>query len=149
MEGVPSQIKPSNPMKPNTDTLVRQSREFAQSQLTPVFNMQSDLRVPIESYDFLVRNDSRGTSAAPEAVLENAEARTPSHAPLVVYTHVPTCAYRCKFCTFGVTTEKTLRDIAANLLLKEVRNFLEHRPWLAGKKLSTLYFGGGTPTTLS
>ncbi|QBG48301.1 heme anaerobic degradation radical SAM methyltransferase ChuW/HutW [Verrucomicrobia bacterium S94] len=71
-----------------------------------------------------------------------------SEAPAMAYLHVPFCCTRCLFCGFyAETTEPTaiagytdavVRDI--ELTGAGLRN--------TGRKLSAVYFGGGTPTDL-
>jgi oxygen-independent coproporphyrinogen-3 oxidase len=70
--------------------------------------------------------------------------------PLEVYVHIPECPYICDFCSFfklkGLSEEQRGRYIAA--LEKEVAIYLE-KSGLRLRQISSLFFGGGTPTTLS
>lgn len=75
-----------------------------------------------------------------------------SRAPLSAYVHVPFCRVRCGYCDFNTYTADELRgarrDDYADQVLREIdlaRRVLEcgfERP------LSTVFFGGGTPTLL-
>jgi oxygen-independent coproporphyrinogen III oxidase len=64
-----------------------------------------------------------------------------------IYFHIPFCATRCHYCNFatgGYESDLARRYVAA--LSKEIEE-APSRP--AMRSVDTLYFGGGTPTTLS
>jgi oxygen-independent coproporphyrinogen-3 oxidase len=64
-----------------------------------------------------------------------------------IYIHIPFCATRCHYCNFatgGYESDLARRYVAA--LSKEIED-APSRP--AMRSVDTLYFGGGTPTTLS
>ena len=64
-----------------------------------------------------------------------------------IYLHIPFCASRCHYCNFatgGYETEIANRYVAA--LLREIER-TEVMDTM--REVDTLYFGGGTPTTLS
>jgi coproporphyrinogen III oxidase-like Fe-S oxidoreductase len=70
--------------------------------------------------------------------------------PLGVYLHIPFCRKRCHFCYFRVYTDRNA---------KEVESYLDRlgREWelyasleaIAGRPVTFVYFGGGTPSFLS
>ena len=63
-----------------------------------------------------------------------------------IYIHVPFCQSRCAYCDFYSTTLLTHRTAYVDALCRE----LHHRlPELRGQKIETIYFGGGTPSTLT
>lgn len=68
-----------------------------------------------------------------------------------LYVGVPFCPSRCSYCSFvmsSIERAKRLVDPYVELLCEEIRLTAE----IAGKlglRLETVYFGGGTPTTLS
>ncbi len=70
--------------------------------------------------------------------------------PLSIYVHVPFCASRCGYCDFNTYTATELGDSVSRatfheVLASEVRvaaRTLDHR------EVSTVFFGGGTPTLL-
>jgi oxygen-independent coproporphyrinogen III oxidase len=67
--------------------------------------------------------------------------------PAGIYLHIPFCATRCHYCNFatgGYESELARRYVAA--LSQEIED-APARP--AMRSVDTLYFGGGTPTTLS
>ncbi|HKY31874.1 MAG TPA: coproporphyrinogen-III oxidase family protein [Candidatus Polarisedimenticolia bacterium] len=70
--------------------------------------------------------------------------------PLGLYLHIPFCRKRCKFCYFKVYTEMDSAQVRAYLsaLSREVR-MLSNCPVVAGRPLSFVYFGGGTPSFVS
>ncbi|MCP3978843.1 MAG: coproporphyrinogen III oxidase family protein [bacterium] len=71
-------------------------------------------------------------------------------ARLGLYIHIPFCRRRCKFCYFKVYTDKNARDVSAyvDAVVREVELYAARRVF-AGRKLSFVYFGGGTPSFLS
>jgi oxygen-independent coproporphyrinogen-3 oxidase len=70
--------------------------------------------------------------------------------PLGLYLHIPFCRKRCHFCYFRVYTDKNADDVQAylDLLVKEWELYAR-APAVAGRPLSFVYFGGGTPSFLS
>ena len=70
--------------------------------------------------------------------------------PLGMYVHVPFCLQRCQFCyyrSFAEPTPETV-DSYVDALINEIRIYGESAA-LAGRKLAFVYFGGGTPSSLS
>jgi oxygen-independent coproporphyrinogen-3 oxidase len=70
--------------------------------------------------------------------------------PLGIYVHLPFCRQRCDFCYYKVYTDKNAREIARYLdcVAAELTRYAE-QPYLAGRKPSFVYYGGGTPSYLS
>ena len=63
-----------------------------------------------------------------------------------IYIHVPFCQSRCAYCDFYSTTLLAHREAYIDTVCRE----LQHRlPELKGEPIKTLYFGGGTPSTLT
>ncbi len=67
-----------------------------------------------------------------------------------LYLHLPYCRKRCTFCFYKVYTNRHLLPMEDYLaaLHKEIE-FYGAKPELATRPVDTIYFGGGTPTTLS
>lgn len=66
-----------------------------------------------------------------------------------LYIHVPFCKTRCHFCAFYLQIHREDRTLAyLESLSREIRLHAELDS-LNGRPLLTVYFGGGTPTTLS
>jgi oxygen-independent coproporphyrinogen-3 oxidase len=74
-------------------------------------------------------------------------AMTLSSTPLGLYLHIPWCATRCIYCDFNtyVDGEVSLKARYHAALLREIR---ETGASLSRPALDTVFFGGGTPTTL-
>ena len=69
--------------------------------------------------------------------------RLTQHSPTGLYIHVPFCEKRCVYCSFYSTVHgKEERDAFVRTLAKELA--FRHN----GAPISTLYFGGGTPSQL-
>lgn len=63
-----------------------------------------------------------------------------------LYIHIPFCKQACRYCDFYFTVSSQYQDQFTDALIKE----LEIRPpEFTGRHLSSLYFGGGTPSVLS
>ncbi|WP_430811428.1 MULTISPECIES: radical SAM family heme chaperone HemW [unclassified Carboxylicivirga] len=63
-----------------------------------------------------------------------------------IYIHVPFCYTRCSYCDFYKTTEQQFKGEYIKALCKEISI---NRSFLQEEDIRTLYFGGGTPSTLS
>ncbi|WP_086933452.1 coproporphyrinogen-III oxidase family protein [Agarilytica rhodophyticola] len=73
-------------------------------------------------------------------------------APLHLYFHIPFCLQRCRYCFFkiGILSENSheVRERYVSALCKEIEQVAEDHN-LQGRKISSIYFGGGTPSVLS
>lgn len=68
-----------------------------------------------------------------------------------LYISIPFCPTRCSYCSFvshSIKNTYRLIDDYVRLLADEIRKTAEYARSL-GLKLETIYFGGGTPTSLS
>jgi putative oxygen-independent coproporphyrinogen III oxidase len=87
--------------------------------------------------------------ALPPASLDDSGAR-----PFSIYVHVPFCATRCGYCDFNTYTAGELGSGAvspaayADLVIAELR-FAGNVLGAAARPVSTVFFGGGTPTLLA
>ena len=63
-----------------------------------------------------------------------------------IYIHVPFCQSRCAYCDFYSTTLLAHREAYVDAVCRELRLRL---PELKGEAIKTVYFGGGTPSTLT
>lgn len=62
-----------------------------------------------------------------------------------IYIHIPFCKQRCRYCAFYSSTLYNIKEDYANAVCKE----LAMRKMYAGcDTIETIYFGGGTPSTL-
>ena len=87
--------------------------------------------------------------ALPRSVVAGAEQRD-----FGVYLHVPFCRVRCGYCDFNTYTATELRGVSqsdyagrAVLEIEQARRVLADAG-LPQRKVSTVFFGGGTPTLL-
>ena len=65
-----------------------------------------------------------------------------------LYIHIPFCASRCIYCGFYSTTSLKLRQQYVDAVVKEMV-LRGKRSEVRSKSLSTIYFGGGTPSQLT
>ena len=70
--------------------------------------------------------------------------------PMGLYVHIPFCRKRCHFCYFKVYTgvnSAQVNDMLDKLVL-ELEMYMD-KPFINGRQLDFVYFGGGTPSYLS
>lgn len=68
------------------------------------------------------------------------------HTMAGIYIHIPFCKQKCHYCNFYSTTSFKYRKDFIDVLLKEIT---ARKYYLGGEKVSTIYFGGGSPSLLS
>lgn len=72
--------------------------------------------------------------------------------PLTLYVHIPWCVQKCPYCDFN---SHALRETApetqyVDALLKDLDHDLKHlSKFIASRKLSAIFIGGGTPSLFS
>jgi oxygen-independent coproporphyrinogen-3 oxidase len=68
--------------------------------------------------------------------------------PLALYVHVPWCIRKCPYCDFN--SHQANNDIPETEYVNALREDLQQdQPLAQGRKLSSIFFGGGTPSMLS
>lgn len=66
-----------------------------------------------------------------------------------LYVHVPFCARRCSYCDFAIAVRSRVPSTRfVDLVLREWEAARQQSPWVDSASLATLYFGGGTPSSL-
>lgn len=65
-----------------------------------------------------------------------------------LYVHIPFCASRCIYCGFYSTTGLNLQSEYIDALLNELNLRTKEDSCFHNKHWETIYFGGGTPSTL-
>ena len=63
-----------------------------------------------------------------------------------IYIHIPFCKQACIYCNFHFSTSLKYKKELLNAMLLEIEM---QRGYLEGKIISTIYFGGGTPSLLT
>ncbi len=67
--------------------------------------------------------------------------------PLSLYVHIPWCIKKCPYCDFNSHTSNAIpEDAYINRLLQDLQ---QDSHWVAGRKLHSIFFGGGTPSLFS
>lgn len=83
-----------------------------------------------------------GDAAAPLDPLTGVPA-----ARLGLYLHFPYCRAKCPYCDFAVAVARRVPHTAyADAVLRELATRLAAEPWLAGRRLGSVFLGGGTPS---
>ena len=68
-----------------------------------------------------------------------------SDASLALYVHMPWCVRKCPYCDFNSHQLKSAQP-DASYIEALVRDFDLELPRLAGRRIDTVFFGGGTPS---
>lgn len=67
--------------------------------------------------------------------------------PLALYVHIPFCVRKCAYCDFlSAPASEEIKERYVNLLCEEIEREAVRYPGYRG---TTVFFGGGTPTTLT
>ena len=66
-------------------------------------------------------------------------------ASLALYVHMPWCVRKCPYCDFNSHQLKSARP-DASYIDALIRDFEIEMPRLAGRRIDTVFFGGGTPS---
>lgn len=68
--------------------------------------------------------------------------------PLSLYIHLPWCVRKCPYCDFNShkAPDNLPEELYVNALIK---NFEEYLPQIWGRRLISIFFGGGTPSLFS
>ncbi len=70
-----------------------------------------------------------------------------SQAGFGLYIHVPFCLRRCRYCSFFSCTDLGLQECYLEGIKEQIR-MAAALPWARSRQVSTIFFGGGTPTIL-
>jgi oxygen-independent coproporphyrinogen-3 oxidase len=63
-----------------------------------------------------------------------------------IYLHIPFCKQACHYCDFHFATNLKLKENMVDAMCKEL---IDNKYLLNNESISTIYFGGGTPSLLS
>ncbi|MFF1613738.1 radical SAM protein [Amycolatopsis sp. NPDC058278] len=88
---------------------------------------------------------------SPPEFLRDLDAQLASSGPIHLWSYIPTCAYRCRFCQYPVVLVKGKIEKAAHwvdLNIAEARLWLDAVPNLAGAEVGEFNVFGGTPSLL-
>ncbi|NLU73158.1 radical SAM protein [Streptomyces sp. HNM0575] len=93
--------------------------------------------------------------ATPESFLSDLDRQLASTAPIHLWSYIPTCAYRCRFCQYPVVLAKgppEVVDAKANQWvdwnIREAQLWLREVPSLASAPIGEFNVFGGTPSLL-
>src|SRR3954447_2506314 len=68
--------------------------------------------------------------------------------PLAIYIHIPWCVRKCPYCDFNSheAREAVPEEHYVDALIRDLESAL---PGIWGRKVYTVFFGGGTPSVFS
>ena len=72
----------------------------------------------------------------------------PSKIPISLYIHLPWCEKKCPYCDFNININKSNGD-EERLMIAIFQDIEDSLRNLNGRKFSSIYFGGGTPSLVS
>lgn len=72
----------------------------------------------------------------------------PSKIPISLYIHLPWCEKKCPYCDFNININKSKGD-EERLMIAIFYDIEDSLRYLNGRKFSSIYFGGGTPSLVS
>jgi len=91
----------------------------------------------------------------PEAFLSDLDAQLVDTAPIHLWSYIPTCAYRCRFCQYPVVLVKGKPEVAdekatqwVDWNIREAKLWLAATPHLANAPVGEFNVFGGTPSLL-
>jgi putative oxygen-independent coproporphyrinogen III oxidase len=66
-----------------------------------------------------------------------------------VYVHIPFCSHRCDYCDFATWVDKEdMIDKYVDTVINQWNYHVQNQPGIVGKKLRSIFFGGGTPNLI-
>src|SRR4051812_49417665 len=84
-------------------------------------------------------------SAATVGVMRPGDIRLETLPPLSLYVHMPWCVRKCPYCDFNSHEKKG--DLPEDAYCSALIADLEHAlPWIWGRRVYSIFFGGGTPS---
>jgi len=63
-----------------------------------------------------------------------------------IYIHIPFCKTKCYYCDFHTSANYKYKDDYIDAIIKEINL---QKDFISDKNIETIYFGGGTPSTVS
>jgi putative oxygen-independent coproporphyrinogen III oxidase len=103
--------------------------------------------IPIGA-DRPVATGLQDAAAAARAYLRQGTINLTSLPPLALYVHYPWCVKKCPYCDFN--SHQVSDEFSEAAYLDALRTDLEHAlPLIWGRKIYTVFIGGGTPSLLS
>ena len=90
-------------------------------------------------------------SVQPAIVVDHSALKFSALPPLSLYIHVPWCLKKCPYCDFNSHEVKSAgTEIPEqNYIAALIADFEQTLPRVWGRRISTVFFGGGTPSLLS
>lgn len=67
--------------------------------------------------------------------------------PLSLYVHIPWCIKKCPYCDFNSHTSNNIPEVEYTRRL--IQDLQQESHLIAGRKLQSIFFGGGTPSLFS
>jgi oxygen-independent coproporphyrinogen III oxidase len=131
----------------NIGRLISESRELIEQQISPLLKAEPRLLLSPDEYTHTVKflGSHRVSGSEMLPVIRHSLAASDE---ITLYAHIPVCRYRCTFCHYPVvvSSDSALAGSYVERLISESKIFQNTFPEAGDKRVSSLYFGGGTPT---
>ncbi len=93
-------------------------------------------------------------SVQPAIIVDRSALKFSALPPLSLYIHIPWCLRKCPYCDFNSHEVKGADDAKGeipeqNYIAALIADFEQTLPRVWGRRISTVFFGGGTPSLLS
>lgn len=132
------------------DDVIAESKEFVRGEVMPLIAREPRLRVQPHEYTHAVKfpGSQRVDASQVLALVRKTLQREPE---ISLYAHIPVCRYRCTFCHYPVLVRHDLAEINmwVETVLQESKLYQQNIPEIRDCRVTSLYFGGGTPTVMS
>lgn len=70
--------------------------------------------------------------------------------PLSLYVHIPWCVKKCPYCDFNSHENSQQKNLPETDYLNALkRDLIQDKHWAQGRKLRSIFFGGGTPSLVA
>lgn len=116
--------------------------------ITPIKLVKDASRVGADSHKSVGETMSTIASTVKDQFLSPGVLNLPVLPPLSLYIHFPWCVKKCPYCDFNSHEANSTYD--ENAYLDAVRKDLESAlPLIWGRKIYTIFIGGGTPSLMS
>jgi coproporphyrinogen III oxidase-like Fe-S oxidoreductase len=129
--------------------IISESREFVSQVIDPILDVEPKLRVSPDQYSHTVK--FLGSHRVPDDEMITMIRQVMAGAgEMSMYAHLPVCRYRCTFCHYPVVVGRDPREPHSyvEMILRESEIFRRAVPEARDNRVTSLYFGGGTPTLI-
>lgn len=137
-------------LSPSLRDHLKHAKELVRTELPRIYSRAPEFRRDAQDYSFDVKYYG-GTAADLDSVSREADREIERADGISLYLHFPLCPYACRFCHYHIRTSRSESEHDRVLEALEGCSLAiqDCVPAIRGKRLSSIYLGGGTPSLLS